>query len=120
MLKAMKYRIYPTKTQITLIEKHFGSSRFLYNYFLDYRQKEYAKGNKKVGYMITQAELTKLKKLDEYKWLNECGSQSLQMALRDLDSAFTRFFKKQGGYPNFHSKKTYSSKLYSSSKYQSS
>ena len=105
MLKAYKYRIYPTKTQITLIEKHFGSTRFLYNYFLDYRQKEYAKGNKKVGYIITQAELTKLKKLDEYKWLNECGSQSLQMALRDLDSAFTRFFKKQGGYPKYKTKK---------------
>ena len=63
MLKAYKYRIYPTKAQKILIEKHFGSTRFLYNYFLDYRQKEYAKGNKKAGYMITQAELTKLKKL---------------------------------------------------------
>ncbi len=101
----MKYRIYPTKSQITLIEKHFGSTRFLYNYFLDYRQKEYAKGNKKVGYNITQAELTKLKQLEEYVWLNECGSQSLQMALRDLDSAYGRFFKKKGGYPKFHSKK---------------
>jgi putative transposase len=105
VLKAYKYRIYPTKAQKTLIEKHFGSTRFLYNYFLDYRQKEYAKGNKKVGYMITQAELTKLKKLDEYKWLNECGSQALQMALRNLDSAFTRFFKKQGSYPKYKSKK---------------
>jgi len=105
VLKAYKYRIYPTKIQKTLIEKHFGSTRFLYNFFLDYRQKEYAKGNKKVGYMITQAELTKLKKLDEYKWLNECGSQALQMALRNLDSAFTRFFKKQGSYPKYKSKK---------------
>jgi len=105
VLKAMKYRIYPTKTQITLIEKHFGSTRFLYNYFLDYRQKEYAKGNKKVGYIITQTELTKLKKIDEYVWLNECGSQSLQMSLRNLDSSFTKFFKKQGGYPKFKSKK---------------
>ena len=105
MLKAMKYRIYPTKAQITLIEKHFGSTRFVYNYFLDYRQKEYTKGNKKVGYMITQAELTKLKKQEDYKWLNECGSQSLQMALRNLDIAFTKFFKKQGGYPKYHSKK---------------
>ena len=52
MLKAYKYRIYPTKIQITLIEKHFGSTRFLYNFFLDYRQKEYAKGNKKVSYNI--------------------------------------------------------------------
>jgi putative transposase len=105
VLKAMKYRIYPNKTQIQLIEKHFGSTRFLYNYFLDFRQKEYAKGNKKVGYIITQAELTKLKQLEEYIWLNECGSQSLQMALRDLDSAYIRFFKKQGGYPKFKSKK---------------
>ena len=105
MLKAYKYRIYPTASQTTLIEKHFGSTRFLYNYFLDYRQKEYAKGNKKVGYLVTQAELTKLKHQEEYQWLNECGSQSLQMALRDLDSSFTKFFKKQGGYPKFHSKK---------------
>jgi len=105
VLKAYKYRIYPAKTQITLIEKHFGSTRFLYNYFLDYRQKEYAKGNKKVSYNITQAELTKLKKLEEYKWLNECGSQSLQMSLRSLDNAFGKFFKKQGGYPKFKSKK---------------
>ncbi|HEY9129714.1 MAG TPA: RNA-guided endonuclease TnpB family protein [Sulfurovum sp.] len=105
MLKAYKYRIYPTKEQIKLIEKHFGSTRFLYNYFLEYRQKEYAKGNKKVGYMVTQGELTKLKQLEEYVWLNECGSQSLQMALRDLDSAYSRFFKKQGGYPKFKSKK---------------
>ena len=65
MLKAYKYRIYPTKTQIELIEKHFGSTRFLYNYFLDYRQKEYVKGQK-VGYLQTQAELTKLKSTDEY------------------------------------------------------
>jgi len=105
VLKAYKYRIYPTKTQITLIEKHFGSTRFLYNYFLDYRQKEYAKGNKKVSYNITQAELTQLKKLEEYKWLNECGSQSLQMSLRSLDNAFGKFFKKQSGYPKFKSKK---------------
>ena len=64
MLKAYKYRVYPTKAQKTLIEKYFGSTRFLYNYFLDCRQKEYVKGKKKVGYTITQSELTKLKKLD--------------------------------------------------------
>ena len=104
MLKAYKYRIYPTKTQIELIEKHFGSTRFLYNYFLDYRQKEYVKGQK-IGYLQTQAELTKLKSTDEYVWLNECGSQSLQMALRELDNAYQRFFKKLGGYPKYKSKK---------------
>lgn len=104
MLKAFRYRIHPTKIQIQLIEKHFGSTRFLYNYFLDYRQKEYTKG-KKVNYMTTQAKLTELKKQEEYKWLNECGSQSLQMALRELDNSYQRFFKQLGGYPKFKSKK---------------
>ena len=104
MLKAFKYRIYPTKTQIQLIEKHFGSTRFLYNYFLDYRKKEYAKGQK-VNYMITQGKLTELKSQKEYEWLNECGSQSLQMALRELDNSYQRFFKQLGGYPKFKSKK---------------
>ena len=104
MLKAFKYRIYPTKTQIQLIEKHFGSTRFLYNYFLDYRQKEYAKGQK-VNYMTTQGKLTELKSQKEYEWLNECGSQSLQMALRELDNSYQRFFKQLSGYPKFKSKK---------------
>ena len=104
MLKVFKYRIYPTKTQIQLIEKHFGSTRFLYNYFLDYRQKEYAKGQK-VNYMTTQGKLTELKSQKEYEWLNECGSQSLQMALRELDNSYQRFFKQLGGYLNFKSKK---------------
>ena len=49
--------------------------------------------------------LTELKKQDEYIWLNECGNQALQMSLRGLDTAFQRFFKKQGGYPKFHSKR---------------
>ena len=55
-----------------------------YNYFLDYRQKEYVKG-KKVTYLISQSELTKLKKVEEYSWLKEVGSQSLQMAIRQLE-----------------------------------
>ena len=37
--------------------------------------------------------------------MNECGSQSLQMALRELDNSYQRFFKQLGGYPNFKSKK---------------
>jgi len=80
VLKAYKYRIYPRKTQKTLIEKPFGSTRILYNYFLDYRQKKCAKDNKKVCYMITQSELTKLKKLNEYKWLSFTAPQNIKVA----------------------------------------
>ena len=40
----------------------------------------------------------------EYKFLTEVNSQSLQKALKDLDNAYSRFFKKTSGYPNFKSK----------------
>ena len=103
MLLAYKYRIYPTKTDKILLAKHFGCCRFLYNYFLTYRKEEYQKGNK-VSYYITQKELTKMKAREEYSWLNEVASQSLQMSIQQLDDAYKKFFRQQGGYPNYKSK----------------
>ncbi|CAG9470850.1 RNA-guided endonuclease InsQ/TnpB family protein [Campylobacter upsaliensis] len=104
MLSAVKYRIYPTKTQKELIHKHFGCARVVYNYFLDYRQKQFSKGIKET-YFTMQKELTTLKKQEKYKYLNECTSQSLQMSLRQLVTAFDNFFAKRAKYPNFKSKK---------------
>lgn len=104
MLSAVKYRIYPTKAQKELIHKHFGCARVVYNHFLDYRQKQFSKGIKET-YFTMQKELTLLKNQDEYKYLNECASQSLQMALRQLVAAFDNFFAKRAKYPNFKSKK---------------
>lgn len=90
MLLAYKYRIYPTKEDKILLAKHFGCCRFLYNYFLTYRKEEYQKGNK-VSYYITQKELTKMKTLKKYSWLNEVASQSLQTAIQQLDDAYKNF-----------------------------
>ncbi|EAJ7141666.1 transposase, partial [Campylobacter jejuni] len=56
MLSAVKYRIYPTKAQKELIHKHFGCARVVYNYFLDYRQKQFSKGIKET-YFTMQKEL---------------------------------------------------------------
>ena len=53
----------------------------------------------------TEHLLTKLKKEDEYVWLNEINSQSRQYSLRNLDSAYSMFFKKIGSFPTFHKKK---------------
>ena len=103
MLLAYKYRIYPTEEDKLLLAKHFGCCRFLYNHFLTYRKEEYQKGNK-VSYYITQKELTKMKSLEEYSWLNEIASQSLQMSIQQLDDAYKKFFRQQGGYPNYKSK----------------
>ena len=35
MFKAYKFRLYPNNKQLELINKTFGSSRYVYNYYLD-------------------------------------------------------------------------------------
>lgn len=105
MLSAVKYRIYPTTKQRELIHKHFGCSRVVYNHFLDYRQKQFALGIKET-YFTMQKQLTLLKMDKNYRWLKECNSQSLQMALRQLATAFDNFFAKRAKYPKFKSKKS--------------
>jgi len=50
--------------------------------------------------------LTHLKKLEEYSWLNEVNSQTLQAVLRDLDRAYKNFFEGRASFPRFKSKKT--------------
>ena len=107
MIKALKVRLYPDESQKILLEKHFGSCRFVYNHFLDIRNKYYAehRKDKKKGLTVfdTMKMLTSLKK--EKVWLNEINSQSLQHSLVELDKAFRSFFKKNTDYPNFRSKK---------------
>lgn len=39
------------------------------------------------------------------KWLGEVNSQSLQGMTKQVESAFTRFFREKNGFPRFKSKK---------------
>jgi putative transposase len=103
MEKAYKYRIYPNKKQQELIQKTFGCSRFVYNYFLDLRIKEYKENAKSLSYNDSSKLLTQLKK--ELLWLKEPDKDSLQKSLKDLDVAYQNFFKKHSGFPRFKSKK---------------
>ena len=51
-----------------------------------------------------QAEITKWKDAEETKWLGEVNSQALQVSLRNLDNAYTRFFRRKKGFPKFKNK----------------
>lgn len=101
--KAYKYRVYPNKKQKELIQKTFGCTRYVYNYFLDKRKTEYEQNKKALSYNDTSKMLTQLKK--ELVWLKEPDKDSLQKALKDLDVAYQKFFKEHTGYPKFKSKK---------------
>jgi putative transposase len=104
MLKSYKYKIKPTEDQKVLLSKHFGSIRFAYNYFLNERKLEYETNKQTLNYNHNSAALTKLKKQEEFKWLKEINSQSLQHSLKSLDDAYNSFFKKRTGFPKFKSK----------------
>jgi putative transposase len=104
MLKSYKYKIKPTEDQKVLLNKHFGSIRFAYNYFLNERKVEYETNKQSLNYNDNSATLTKLKKKEEFKWLKEINSQSLQHSLKGLDDAYNSFFKKRTGFPKFKSK----------------
>lgn len=100
-----KFRLLPNKQQIVLLNKYFGATRFVYNYFLNKRKEQYTNSGYSDNYYKQSKELTLLKKTEEYKWLKEINSQVLQYSLRMLEVAYTNFFKKISGFPNFKKKK---------------
>jgi len=62
MLKSYKYKIKPSEDQIVLLNKHFGSIRFAYNYFLNERKVEYETNKQTLNYYDNVKSLTELKK----------------------------------------------------------
>src|SRR5690625_5930692 len=91
--KTYKFRIYPTVEQEILLVKHLGCTRYVYNYFLNERKEQYQADKKSDNYYKQAATLTKLKKEEDTKWLKEANSQTLQFALRSLDTDFLNFFR---------------------------
>lgn len=103
--KTYKFRIYPTAEQEVLLAKHFGCTRWVYNYFLNERKEQYQKDKKSDNYYSQAKTLTEIKKKADTEWLKEVNSQTLQFALRSLDTAFLNFFRGNTQFPKFKSRK---------------
>ena len=99
--KAYKFRVHPTDEQKVLLSKHFGCARFIYNHFLKEKQEHYLQNKKTLNYNTCSSIMTDLKKLNEYSWLKEVNSQSLQTSLKNLELAYQGFFKKRTKFPKF-------------------
>ena len=93
--KAYKYRIYPNKGQQELINKHIGCCRFVYNLCLEKKINAYKTSKKSISCFELINLLPSLKKEQETSFLKEVSAQSLQAAIRNLDSAYQRFFKEK-------------------------
>ncbi|WP_052331136.1 RNA-guided endonuclease InsQ/TnpB family protein [Planktothrix agardhii] len=88
-----RYRIYPTDQQKGLVSRLFGCCRVVFNDALAYCKQEYQNGNKKPSSIELSKRLTELKKTEEKQWLTEVSSIPLQQSLRDLEQAYSNFFK---------------------------
>jgi len=104
--KAYKFELKPNQEEEILLNKHFGCSRFVFNYFLNQRQEQYEKTQKSDNYYKQAKFLTQLKKRKETLWLKEVNSQMLQSTLKNLDTAYQNFFKTKSKFPRFKSKKS--------------
>lgn len=103
--RTYKFRIYPNKEQQAVLARYFGSVRFVYNHFLTERKRQYEETHHSDNYYAQAKALTEMKHSDEFSWLSEVNSQTLQHALRHLETAYVNFFRGNAKFPTFKSKK---------------
>ena len=97
ILKGYKFRMYPNHEQKILIEKSFGCSRYIYNYFLNL-----SKNKKSIKAYDYIKELPRL--IKENTWLKEIDSCLLRTSIFNLEDSFIRYNNNQNNYPKFKSK----------------
>ena len=105
MIKSIKVQLSPNNKQLTKLFQYAGCSRFAYNWTISREQENYKLGNKFLSDNELRKEFTKMKKLDEYKWLNNISNNVTKQAIKDACNSYKRFFKGQSKYPKFKSKK---------------
>jgi putative transposase len=105
MTKAIKIRLLPTKDQETQLWKSAGTTRFIYNWALNKQEENHKNCGKFISDNDLRKEVTKLKKTEELKWLNEVSNNVAKQAVKDLCNAYKKFFKGLSEKPNFKSRR---------------
>lgn len=113
MFRAIKVRLYPNKAQEQTLNRVLGCYRFVYNQMLALKQKEYNDNKQSLGL----TELSKyfhgtLLKDEQYSWLKEQNTKIMKQSIRQMLSAYDKFFKQHNGFPKFKAKKDKQSALF--------
>lgn len=106
ILRAIKIRLYPNKTQEQTLNKVLGCYRFVYNQMLALKQNIY--NENKTNLSLT--DLSKyfhgtLLKNEQYAWLKQQNTKVMKQAIRQMLTAYDNFFKLNCGFPRFKSKR---------------
>jgi len=104
VLKSYKYELDLNKTQKEFFIKSFGCCRWIYNWALNERIKYYEINNKTLSAFDLIKRVKQLKKEENTIWLKDVANVSLQQSIRNMDTAFTKFFREKKGFPKFKSK----------------
>ena len=105
MLKAIKIRLYPNKTQSSYINRLCGSYRKVFNMCLEkkisaYNNDKTSLGLKELGNYFHQD----LIKKEEFLYLNEHNTKVLKQTIINLLDSYKRFFVNGNGFPKYKSK----------------
>lgn len=112
MLKAYKYRLYPSKAQEYLLEQTLETCRHWYNACLAERKDAYETEKRTVGKFEQLRNVKELKQSNPHA--SNIHSHILQVVVQDLDKAFQSFFRRvkageQAGYPRFKGRNRFDS-----------
>ena len=98
MYRAFKFRTYPNKEQTQLLNKSFGCTRFVYNYYLS----KIKERNYQNAYSNINDYNNKLKY--QYIFLQEIDITLIKKTLFRLDHNLKKYYNNNFGYPKYKSK----------------
>jgi len=85
-MTGMVIKLYPNKVQRSKIQEHVDTCRFVYNRALALRIDAYENNQHSIDAYTIIGMLTVMKNSDEYNWLKDTDSQSIQQAVLNLDT----------------------------------
>lgn len=115
MVKSYRFRLFPTKSQVRILERQLELCRQVYNDTLAYRKNAWEKEQRQVKRFETQNRLPKLK--IDHPEFKDVHSLTLQNVVLRVELAFKAFFRRikageNPGYPRFKGKGRYDSITY--------
>ena len=96
-LQAYQFELRPNGEQLRNLRQFAGSCRFVYNKALALNTERYNQKEKRLGYAGLCALLPNWKR--EHPFLSEVPAQALQQALKNLERAYSNFFREARGVP---------------------
>jgi putative transposase len=105
---ALKRALKLNNNEATLMAKHAGFRRVVFNFGLSLRTQMYSEGklsDSKVLNEVKKVLTNHVKKQPEFAWMNQLSSRVYQNALIDLKDAFSRYRSGKAGHPKFASRR---------------